>query len=766
MGKYMHHTSFVLRTFYFVLAAALAVSAASAARPVARWDVVPDQRISGVFNAGVCAFNEDGVSVEFSVDGKVMHVADAPALNPRTGVWEYVFPVDTATLADGPVILGARAITKGASSEEYDLPPLPLYANSGGSLTVADTLWVDAAKGDDAADGTKAAPLCTLAAAVKRMKAGGTILLMAGEYSSDGLNGGSKRPYWTTITAAPGVDRDDVQIGPGRPGTQRLRFRGVTLYCDAKSGYATILAGENGNNSVWLDDCKCYNRQGRWSANSNVFGNRYVGYVTGGITTEMNNGPGADLIRDHEVRRIASDVWTGSNKLVVNCTATDVDAGSTGAHPDFHQSYAVEPGWVHDVILYNVTGYNCRCQGLFGLRLRDSAFVNVVFERTEDTKFYTQYSGPMDNVLFAHVTLLNQTWAWRASFSPSDVRVINCCMREMAEWSDAHLDGSGTNGLLVSNCFFYNEKGRFGLNALSGDPGFADPSASDYSFRPDSPALANFRPLQCVPIDFRGKPFRDASWKVDEVNMDHAWRFADCAAIKSGSARLYRATGNRRNVTVGVNAGHGTDGGQSVKTYCHPDRSPKVTGGTTAAGAIMAVAVSGGMTFKDGTKEAQVTLEAARLLRDGLLANGYDVLMLRDGDDVQLDNVARTVIANNVADCLISLHWDGDGLGYDKGCFYISVPEGLKNMVPVSERWREHEKLGAALIAGLGVKGCRIHGDGKVAIDLTQTSYSTIPSVDVELGNQCSTHDNAALSTIAEGLLEGVEAFFGPAETP
>jgi hypothetical protein len=76
----------------------------------------------------------------------------------------------------------------------------------------------------------------------------------------------------------------------------------------------------------------------------------------------------------------------------------------------------------------------------------------------------------------------------------------------MAEWSDAELDGSGKNGLLVSNCFFYNEKGVFGLKALSGDPLFVDPDKSNYALRPDSPALANFRPLQCVPVDFRGKP--------------------------------------------------------------------------------------------------------------------------------------------------------------------------------------------------------------------------------------------------------------------
>ena len=497
--RVMHDLSFVLRPLSFVLAAALAASAASAARPVARWDVVPDQRVSGVFRAGVCAFHEDGVSVEFSIGGKLACVADAPTLNPRTGVWEYVFPLDTSKLADGPVVLSARAVSLGEAQESYALPDLPLFANDGGTLSVTNSLWVDSANGDDEADGSESAPLKTLSAAVRRIAVGGTVLLKAGEYSAGGFNAGSDRPYWTTIAAAPGVARDDVQIAKGRPGTQRLRFKGVSLFCDAESSYTSILDGENGNHVVWLDDCKSYNRKGRWAANANVLGNRYVGYVTGGLTTELNNGPTATLIRDHEVRTIASDVWTGSDKLVVNCTASDVDGGSTGAHPDFHQSHAEEPDWVHDVILYNVTGYNCKCQGLFGLRLRDSAFVNVVFERTVESDFLTQYSGPMENVLFAHVTLINQTWLWRDGYAPVDVRVLNSCMQRMSGY-----DGSGTNGLLVSNNFFYNANGVSGLNALYGDPLFTDAASTNYSLRADSPALANFRPLECVPADFRG----------------------------------------------------------------------------------------------------------------------------------------------------------------------------------------------------------------------------------------------------------------------
>ena len=125
----------------------------------------------------------------------------------------------------------------------------------------------------------------------------------------------------------------------------------------------------------------------------------------------------------------------------------------------------------------------------------------------------------------------------------------------------------------------------------------------------------------------------------------------------------------------------------------------------------------------------------------------------RDGDDVQLDNVARTVICNNVADCHIALHWDGDGLSYDKGCFYISVPDALKSMEPVASHWQQHDALGAVLIAGLQNQGAAIYKNGQMSIDLTQTSYSTIPSVDMELGNACSDHSDEALSRLADGLI-------------
>lgn len=246
-----------------------------------------------------------------------------------------------------------------------------------------------------------------------------------------------------------------------------------------------------------------------------------------------------------------------------------------------------------------------------------------------------------------------------------------------------------------------------------------------------------------------------------EVGINPEWKYAGFSKINSGKAVLYRAEGNnRKNKVVCVNAGHGTKGGSSVKTQCHPDGTPKVTGGSTAAGAVTATAISSGMAFADGTPEPKVTLAVAKVLKDKLLARGFDVLMIRESDDVQLDNIARTVLANNLADCHIAIHYDSTSS--DKGAFYMSVPDvaSYRSMEPVASHWKEHHALGDSLIAGLKGVGVKLFSDGKMAMDLTQTSYSTVPSVDIEVGDKASDYSAASLDKLGNGLADGVELFF------
>ncbi len=91
------------------------------------------------------------------------------------------------------------------------------------------------------------------------------------------------------------------------------------------------------------------------------------------------------------------------------------------------------------------------------------------------------------------------------------------------------------------------------------------------------------------------------------VVLDNTMPYASYSAIHSGAAMLYvNQLPTANGITVCFNAGHGTKGGESQKTFSHPDGSPKVTGGTTAAGSVKSTAISGGTTFTDGISEASV----------------------------------------------------------------------------------------------------------------------------------------------------------------
>ena len=247
----------------------------------------------------------------------------------------------------------------------------------------------------------------------------------------------------------------------------------------------------------------------------------------------------------------------------------------------------------------------------------------------------------------------------------------------------------------------------------------------------------------------------------EKVYWNSSWRYADRSVIHTGSATLYHTSSDKpKHYTVCVNAGHGTQGGSSVYTLCHPDGSPKVTGGSTAEGSIYAVAVSGGTMLLNGQSEAAANLSLAKKLRDLLLENGFDVLMIRDSSDVQLDNVARTVMANNVADCHVALHYDSSES--DKGLYVCNVAQDPRylNMEPVKSHHRQHEAFASCILSGARSGGVKIYGTGSFEFDLTQTSYSTIPSVNIECGDKASDTSSAAQMKIARALLQGVIGFY------
>ena len=186
------------------------------------------------------------------------------------------------------------------------------------------------------------------------------------------------------------------------------------------------------------------------------------------------------------------------------------------------------------------------------------------------------------------------------------------------------------------------------------------------------------------------------------------------------------------------------------------------------------------------------------VLRDKLLGAGFAVLMIRDEgclsdnseplsfndikittnsvskSKVQLDNVARTVMANNVADAHISLHYDSTDTA--EGAFFINIPTGTNGKaqdkytaIAIDENLEYFNKdntFGEILLDHVKNKGysCKNAGGSPQYSgspnDLTQTCFSTIPSVDIELGGKTCKRDIDSINKFCDGIVTGLTYYF------
>lgn len=415
--------------FMALLGGLLAPFVCAAARPIARWDVVPYQRLQSPFRAGVVAFHEKGVTVEFSIEGRPVLTTSQRERNPRTGVNEFVLPIDPRAYPDGPITVRATVRATGDAASAYTLPDLVLYADSGCSLGSQTCVWVDAQKGNEFASGLRDEPVKTLSTALMKAGDGGTVYLLAGTHSAKRIGAGKDRKYWSTITLAPGVPRKAVKVIGGRLGSDKLRFKGLNLYTDLPD-HGAVARGEGGGTSAWFDDCRMTAEKGRYAGRSMPFGSKLHAYVTGGETYNMSCGPTAELLRDHTIRCVSDDALPPSDCLVVNVKVEDIDAGDTMDTPDFFRAFVLAPNWAHDVILYHVRGLNCKSRAFTGSRFRDSALVDIEVETTGGELMQSQFNQEAENLIFANVTVTEQAWQWmqpkngRGNFVPTDVRLF------------------------------------------------------------------------------------------------------------------------------------------------------------------------------------------------------------------------------------------------------------------------------------------------------------------------------------------------------
>lgn len=493
---------------------------AFATQVIANWDVVPFQRFSQPFKAGVVAFHETGVDVDFRINGVAAGCVTDSTWNDRTGVYEYWIEINPAAYTDGPITVSATAVPDDTNHQSRVLSDLTLYADAGDTLTTHGVKWADADNGSDTTgNGSEANPYQTIKKAVLSVGNGGTVYLKASPNYILQSIGNAGFTQWTTVTCAPGLTADDVHIGTyttndvtgtGRYGTSMVRWGQVSFYCDRAPGWGSIFYLNTGQRT-WFDGSVMYDKNGRWADSTTINGSDP--YCTDCYVHDMMNVNNTGILqRGMRYERIASDIFRGADNLTaINTEIRLVDLGETAAHPDFFQFYNNDVNdWMENIIIYNCKSYDMNAQGIFGSKLggaRDVAFVNLLLEKDPPDSYLTsQVSGSMDHVLLWHATLVDQTFSFRDTAGMFNWDVRNCVFNTCSAGSLTALPTCTISDNLVK-LLTWEQKSPLGLNTIVGDPGFADYDNDDYRLQTNSPAYQSGMPLPGVPADVDGYPY-------------------------------------------------------------------------------------------------------------------------------------------------------------------------------------------------------------------------------------------------------------------
>ena len=416
--------------------------------PIARWDVVPRQRVEqgATLKCGVVAFSKFGIQkVRFAVNAGTPVDVSAMTLNDQSNVYEYWFPLVASTFAtDGPITVTATAY--GNDGGTRTLPSLTFIVNGQGTLPRPQA-WVAVTGGSDSTGmvNDPSRPFATIGKALDQVRAwmnaggygnkadGGIVRLRPGSHKMQNAgcwSGVTTTQEWVTLTCDPssGGNRSNTFINQVTAdgdyiSSEWLKVEGLTLDLPVNNR-PFFETSSSAVKAIWIHDCTVIGSD-RYDLNPHPVGQNYwYKYFTNSALTNLRFAQGegfsAQLARNLTITHIGEDAFADS-PAIINVDLSDQDPGPPGGH-EWHADAWQSPGITtsapppENYIVYNYRGTDLHYQAIFG-RVKalasNNAFVNVFMEMRDPVRDYGSGNSGVGSWLggtYDHLLLWNCTF--------------------------------------------------------------------------------------------------------------------------------------------------------------------------------------------------------------------------------------------------------------------------------------------------------------------------------------------------------------------